>query len=218
MMMFTGRQRGAWLLEGPALRRLCTRAMPRLASAIPRHGGFMPITMYSASVPVFVRMLGNVGAWLDKAEAHAAAKKFDPSVYLTARLAPDMLPFAKQIQIACDAAKFCVARVSGTEAPKFEDNETSIAELRERIARTVAYVRSVPAGQIDGTDAKEISVPRRDGAMTMKGEDYLRQFVLPNFYFHVTMTYALLRHFGVELGKADFLGGLPQPAPAPAPS
>jgi len=176
----------------------------------------MPITMYSASVPVFVRMLGNVGQWLDKAEAHAAAKKFDPAVYLQARLAPDMLPLVKQIQIACDAAKFCVARVAGSEAPKFDDSETSIAELRERIARTLAYVKSVAAAQIDGTDAKDISVPRRDGSMTMKGEDYLRHFVLPNFYFHVTMTYALLRHYGVELGKADFLGGLPQPAAAAA--
>jgi hypothetical protein len=169
----------------------------------------MSLTMYSASVPVFVRMLDNVGSWLDKAETHAAAKKFDPSVYLAARLAPDMLPFTKQIQIACDAAKFCVARLTGTESPKFEDNETSIAELRERVARTIAYVRSVPAEQIDGTDARDISVPRRDGSMTMKGEDYLRHFVLPNFYFHVTMTYALLRHCGVELGKGDFLGGLP---------
>ena len=173
----------------------------------------MPITMYSASVPVFVRMLGNAGHWLDKAEAHAAAKKFDPSVYLQARLAPDMLPLAKQIQIACDAAKFCVARLAGSEAPKFEDSETTFAELRERIARTLAYVNSVPAAQIDGTDAKDVSVPRRDGSMTMKGEDYLRHFVLPNFYFHATTTYALLRHYGVELGKADFLGSMPQPAP-----
>jgi hypothetical protein len=175
----------------------------------------MPLTMYSASVPVFVRMLGNVGTWLDKAEAHAAAKKFDPSVYLAARLAPDMLPFPKQIQIACDAAKFCVARLAGSEAPKFEDSETSISELRERIAKTVAYVRSVSAAQIDGSDARNISVPRRDGSMTMTGEDYLRQFVLPNFYFHVTMTYALLRHCGVDLGKGDFLGPLPPAAAAP---
>ena len=176
----------------------------------------MPLTMYSASVPVFVRMLGNVGTWLDKAEAHAAAKKFDSSVYLAARLAPDMLPFPKQIQIACDAAKFCVARLAGSEAPKFEDSETSISELRERIAKTVAYVRSVPAAQIDGSDARNISVPRRDGSMTMTGEDYLRQFVLPNFYFHVTMTYALLRHCGVDLGKGDFLGPLPPAAAAPS--
>ncbi len=175
----------------------------------------MPLTLYSASVPVFVRTLGNVGTWLDKAEAHAAAKKFDSSVYLGARLAPDMLPFSKQIQIACDAAKFCVARLAGSEAPKFEDSETSIAELRERIAKTVAYVRSVPAAQMDDSDARDISVPRRDGAMTMKGEDYLRHFVLPNFYFHVTMTYALLRHYGVDLGKGDFLGPLPPPAAAP---
>jgi hypothetical protein len=171
----------------------------------------MPITMYSASVPVFVRMLGNVGSWLDKAEAHAAARKFDPSVYLGARLAPDMLPFSKQIQIACDAVKFCVARLAGVESPKFEDNETSIAELRERIAKTIAYVRSIAPAQIDGSDGKDISVPRRDGSMTMKGEVYLKHFVLPNFYFHVTTTYALLRHYGVDLGKGDFLGSMPPP-------
>ena len=175
----------------------------------------MPLTMYPASVPVFVRMLGNLGSWLDKAEAHAAARKFDPSVYLGARLAPDMLPFAKQIQIACDAAKFCVARLAGSEAPKFEDNETSIAELRERMTKTIAYIRSVPAAQIDGTEGKDISVPRRDGSFVMKGEAYLEQFVLPNFFFHVTTTYALLRHYGVDLGKKDFLGAL-QPATDPA--
>ncbi|MGZ5242115.1 MAG: DUF1993 family protein, partial [Caldimonas sp.] len=105
----------------------------------------MAISMHSASVPVFVRMLGNINGWLDKAEAHAAAKKFEPSVYLSARLAPDMLPFTTQIQIACDAAKFCVARLSGTEAPKFEDSEKSIGELRERIRKTIDYVQSVPA-------------------------------------------------------------------------
>ena len=138
--------------------------------------------------------------------AHAAAKKYDTSVLLAARLAPDMLPFTRQIQIACDGAKFGVARLAGVEAPKFEDNEASFAELRERVRKTIDYVRSVPASQLDGTEDKDVSVPRRDGAVIMKGEFYLKHFVLPNFFFHVTTTYALLRHNGVELGKADYLG------------
>lgn len=168
----------------------------------------MAISMHSASVPVFTRMLGHLAAWLDKAEAHAQAKKFDTSVYLAARLAPDMLPFTKQIQIACDAAKFGVARLAGVEAPKFEDNEASFADLRERIRKTVAFVESVPASAIDGAEDKDITVPRRDGNIVLKGEFYLRHYVQPNFYFHVTTAYALLRHNGVELGKGDFLGAL----------
>jgi hypothetical protein len=166
----------------------------------------MSISMHSASVPVFVRMLGNLLAWLDKAEAQAAARKFEPNVLLAVRLAPDMLPFVRQIQIACDAAKFGVARLAGVEAPKFEDNEASFAELRERIRKTIDYVQSVPAAQVDGTEDKDVTVPRRDGPMVIKGEPYLRHFVLPNFFFHVTTAYALLRHNGVELGKADYLG------------
>lgn len=168
----------------------------------------MSITMHSASVPIFSRMLGNLTAWLDKAEAHAQARKFEPGVYLSARLAPDMLPFTKQIQIACDAVKFGVARLAGIEAPKFADDEASFADLRVRIRKTVDFIESVPASQIDGTESKDVVVPRRDGSMTMKGEAYLQQFVLPNFFFHATITYALLRHNGVELGKADFLGAL----------
>ncbi len=168
----------------------------------------MAISMHSASVPIFVRMLGNMNGWLDKAEAHAKDRKFETSVYLASRLSPDMLPFSKQIQIACDAAKFCMSRLSGVDAPKFEDSETTLAELRERIRKTVEYVSSVPADSIDGSDAKDITVPRRDGSMTMKGETYLKQFVLPNFFFHVTMVYALLRLNGVDLGKADYLGSL----------
>lgn len=168
----------------------------------------MSISMHSASVPVFVRMLGNLLNWLDKAEAHAAAKKFDAGVLLGMRLAPDMLPFAKQIQIACDAAKFGVSRLAGAEAPKFEDDESTLEELRERVRKTIGYVQSVPAAQIDGTEDKDVNVPRRDGTMTLKGEPYLKHFVLPNFYFHVTTAYALLRHNGVELGKRDFLGAL----------
>jgi hypothetical protein len=162
--------------------------------------------MSSASVPIFTRMLTNVKAWLDKAEAHAEAKKFDPSVYLSARLAPDMLPFAKQIQIACDTVKFCVARLAGVESPKFDDSETTLVQLRERIDATLNYVKSVSAVQIDGSEERDITIPRRDGAMVMKGEAYLKHYALPNLFFHVTTAYALLRHNGVELGKTDYLG------------
>ena len=166
----------------------------------------MSITMHSASVPIFVRMLANMNACLDKAESHATAKKFDTSVYLGARLAPDMLPFTKQIQIACDTVKFCVARLAGVDSPKFDDNETTLTELRERINATIAYVKSVPAAQIDGSEEKDITLPRRDGPIIMKGEAYLNHFVLPNFFFHLTTAYALLRHNGVEVGKMDYLG------------
>lgn len=170
----------------------------------------MSITMYSASVPVFVRMLGNLTSWLDQAAAHAEVKKFDAAVYLGTRLAPDMLPFNRQIQIACDGAKFCVSRLSGIEAPKFDDTESSIAELRERVGATIEFIKSVPAAKIDGTEDKDVTIPRRDGSMTLKGEAYLKLFALPNFFFHLTTAYALLRHNGVELGKKDFLGALQQ--------
>jgi hypothetical protein len=169
----------------------------------------MSISMYSASVPVFVHMLEGVTLWLDKAEAHAAAKKFDPSVYLGLRLAPDLLPYNNQIQIASDAAKFGVARLAGIEAPKFEDTEASLADLRERVRRTIAFLQSVPAAQVDGSEDKDVVVPRRAGPATLKGEFYLKHFALPNFYFHVTTTYALLRHNGVELGKSDYLRAFP---------
>jgi uncharacterized protein len=170
----------------------------------------MSITMHSASVPILVRMLGNLGTWLDKAEAHAQAKKFDAAVYLGARLAPDMLPFTKQIQIACDGAKFGVSRLAGIDAPKFDDTETSIAELRERVRATIEFVKSVPASKIDGSEDKDVIIPRRDGPVTMKGEAYLKHYMLPNFFFHVTTAYALLRHNGVDLGKSDYLGALKQ--------
>ena len=168
----------------------------------------MSISMHSASVPLLVRMLNNMLTWLDKAEAHATAKKFETSVLLGARLAPDMLPFTKQIQIASDAAKFGVARLAGIEAPKFEDTETTMAELRERIRKTIDFVQSVPADKMDGSEERDITVPRRDGPVVVKGEPYLKNFVLPNFFFHVTTTYALLRHNGVDLGKSDYLGPL----------
>ena len=166
----------------------------------------MTITMHSASAPIFTRMLGNLLNWLDKAEAYAAAKKFDPAVLLTARLAPDMLPFKTQVQIACDTAKFAVARIAGIEAPKFEDNETTVAELRERIRKTIDFVASVPADKLVGSEERDVVVPRRDGSVTYKAEAYLKTNVLPNFFFHITTAYALLRHNGVDVGKGDYLG------------
>lgn len=166
----------------------------------------MSISMHSASVPVFTLMLGNLLQWLDRAEAHAAERKYDTAVLMAARLAPDMLPFVRQIQIACDGPKFCVARLAGIEAPRFADDETSFAQLRERIARTIEFLAAVTPAQLDGTEEKEVTIPRRDGSFTMKGEAYLKHFVLPNLYFHLTTAYGLLRHNGVPLGKTDFLG------------
>ena len=166
----------------------------------------MTISMHSASVPVFQRQLGAVLAWLDKAEAHAAARKFDTANYLQLRLAPDMLPFVAQIRIASDAAKGCVARLAGQEPPKFEDNEASLADLRERVNKTLAYVESVPAAAFDGSDSRAITIPMRNrDPLQFTGEVFLRHWALPNFFFHVTTAYALLRHAGVELGKGDFL-------------
>lgn len=169
----------------------------------------MAISMYSASVPVFVRMLHNMLAWLDKAEAHAVARKFDAKNYVGMRLTPDMLPFSAQIQIATDASKNCLARLAGIEPPKWPDTEATLDELRARIRKAIEFAQSVPAEKIDGTEAREIKVPMGPGrSVTLGGEVLLKQFSLPNFLFHCTMTYALLRQGGVELGKADFLGGM----------
>jgi uncharacterized protein len=166
----------------------------------------MSISMHSASAPVFVRMLGNLLTWLDKAEAHAAARKFDAANYLGLRLAPDMLPFTRQIQIASDAAKGAMARLAGVEMPKWEDNEASLADLRARVRKTIDYVQGFSAAQIDGSEGREITVVRRAGELKLDGESFLKHYALPNFYFHVTTTYALLRHAGVDVGKSDYLG------------
>lgn len=166
----------------------------------------MSISMYSASVPVFTKTLGNMLRWLDKAKAHAEARKFDPTVYLTLRLYPDMLPLPSQIRIAGDSAKGCAARLAGRDAPAFEDNETTLDELRERIRKTLAYLETVSPKDIDGSEERDIVIPRGNREpRRFKGEYYLKHFVLPNFFFHATTLYALLRHNGVELGKADFL-------------
>jgi uncharacterized protein len=167
----------------------------------------MSLSMHAASAPVLVRMLGNLLAWLDKAQAHAEARKFDTANYLGLRLAPDMLPFTRQIQICSDGAKGCMARLAGQEVPKWDDTEASLDELRARVRRTIEYVQSFEPAQIDGSEGREIMLPTRAGdPMRFTGENYLKHFVLPNFYFHATMTYALLRHAGVELGKRDYLG------------
>lgn len=168
----------------------------------------MSITLSSASLPVFQTALSNLLHCLNKAEANAAARKFDPNVLFAARLAPDMLPFAAQIRIACDAAKNGTARLAGIEAPKFDDNETTFAELQDRITKTLDWLATVPASAIDGREDADITFPvGRDKTRTMKGEAYLKHYALPNLFFHVVTAYALLRHNGVDVGKTDYLMG-----------
>jgi hypothetical protein len=162
--------------------------------------------MYQASVPVFIRMLTNLSAILDKAVAQAEAKKIDPSVLIKARLAPDMLPFTFQIQTATDHAKGCTARLAGIEPPSFADTETTFPELKARIAKTIEFLKSVKPEQLDGTEERDITLKLRRGEFHFKGQAYLLSFALPNFFFHVTTAYALLRHNGIEIGKQDYLG------------
>lgn len=166
----------------------------------------MALSMYEASAPYFANMLRNLDAILVKAQAYAVAKKFDPSVLLTARLFPDMLPFLKQVQIAADHAKGAVARLAGVEVPKYEDTETSFEELQARLAKTIAFVESISAGQIDGSEEREIKLKVGGQDMTFKGTHYLFSFALPNFYFHLVTAYSILRHNGVEIGKRDYIG------------
>jgi hypothetical protein len=166
----------------------------------------MTISMYTASVPYFLRQLKNLKAILEKGAAHAQAKKFDPMVLFNGRLAPDMLPLVKQVQIASDNAKGCAARLAGIDPPKFEDNETSYPQLAERIDKTVAFLKSLKPAQVDGSEGREIVLKFPNNTFTFKGQDYLSFFAIPNFTFHVVTAYAILRHNGVELGKSDFLG------------
>lgn len=166
----------------------------------------MTISMYQASVPRFVNILGNLSNILDKAQAHIDAKKLGDATLTGFRLFPDMLPMTTQVQIACDAAKGVVARLSGVEAPVFEDNEKTIAELKARVAETIAFIQTVPAAQIDGTEEKDIVVKRGEKETHYKGMQFLLGHAIPNFYFHITTAYAILRHNGVEIGKRDFLG------------
>jgi hypothetical protein len=167
----------------------------------------MSLSMHATSAPIFVRTLGNMLNWLDKAQAYAESRKFDTANFLGLRLAPDMLPLTRQVQITTDGVKGCMARLAGQEVPKWEDNEASFDDLRARIRKTIDYVQSFSAAQIDGSEDKEILLPTRQAEpMRFTGESYLKHFVLPNFFFHATTTYALLRHAGVDLGKRDYLG------------
>ena len=167
-------------------------------------------SMHSASIPVFQHMLKNLVHILDKGAIHAETKKVDPAALTTFRLFPDMLPLTRQVLIACDAAKNGIARISGVEAPKFEDKEATFDELKARIQKTLDYLATVPASALDGAEDKEITFPVGANTRTMKGQDYLFTWVLPNFYFHTVTAYNILRHNGVELGKRDYLVGSQQ--------
>jgi len=166
----------------------------------------MQISMYESLIPVANRILSNLSVILDKGAAFAEAKKIEPTVLTGARLAPDMFPLTRQVQIACDMIKGAAARLGGVEVPKHEDTETTFAELKARIAKVQAFISSVPAANFGGSEDKAITLTMRRGDLHFNGLDYLRNYVLPNFYFHVTTTYAILRHNGVELGKSDFIG------------
>src|ERR1700690_516249 len=169
----------------------------------------MPFSMSQASLPVFEIGLNALAAVLDNAAAYAAAKKVDPAVLLGWRLAPDMFALARQVQVTCDQAKNGAARLAGAEPPKFEDTETSLEQLKQRIAKTLAYIKGLDAKAVDASADREITFPLGPTKGQMKGGDFLNHFVLPNFYFHLTAAYAIARHCGVELGKRDFLGAIP---------
>jgi uncharacterized protein len=170
----------------------------------------MSFSMSQASIPVFEQGLNALAGFLTKAEEFAAAKKIDASVLLGMRLAPDMFPLVRQVQVVADQAKNGSARLAGVEPPKFEDTETTIAQLKARIQKTLDFVKSVDAKQIDAATDREITFPLGPTHKGhMKGSDYLNHFVLPNYYFHLTTAYDILRHCGVDLGKLDFLAGIP---------
>jgi uncharacterized protein len=170
----------------------------------------MPYSMSQASLPVFEIGLAALSNVLDKAAAFATAKKIDPSVLMHARLSPDMFALPRQVQIACDQAKNGLSRLAGVEPPRYDDKEATLDELKARIAKTLAYIKTLDTKAIDGSTAREITFPLGpNNKGHMKGDDYLTHFMLPNFYFHCTAAYAILRHCGVEVGKQDFLGGIP---------
>jgi uncharacterized protein len=168
----------------------------------------MSISIYDFSIPVLTRGLTNMSAVLDKAAAHAAAKKFDSAVLAQARLFPDMHPLVRQVQIACDTAKGAGARLAGIEPPKHEDTEATFAEIKARIAKTVDFLKTVTAAQVKDAETRNIEIKFPSGSWKFTGLAYLTDFVLPNFYFHEAMVYALLRKSGVEIGKGDFLGAI----------
>jgi uncharacterized protein len=166
----------------------------------------MTLSVYQASVPVFARGLTNLRAVLQKAHDHALTKGFEPSILLSSRLYPDMHPLTRQVQIASDAAKFCISRLAGIEPPKYEDVETTFDELYARIDKTLAYLEGFDAAKLEGSESRTVTLTVRTGKHELKGDVYLLHFALPNFFFHLTTAYGILRHNGVELGKFDYLG------------
>jgi len=168
----------------------------------------MSISLYDFSVPLLTRGLTNLSALLDKAAAHAAAKKIDPQVLVQARLFPDMHPLVRQVQIACDTAKGAAARLAAVDVPKHEDTETTFDELRQRVSKTLDFLKTVTTDQLKGAEERTIEIKFPNGAWKFTAVAYITDFVLPNFYFHESMVYALLRKSGVELGKSDFLGAI----------
>ena len=166
----------------------------------------MPISMHQASAPIFIRALKGLSTVLRKAAAHTEAKGFDPAALLQARLYPDMFPFTRQVQICTDFAKGAVARLSGEEPPAWADDEVTFDDLIARVEKTVAYVEAVGADQVDGSEAREVTLVRRGQISVVLGQAYLLDQAMPNFYFHLTTAYAILRHNGVEVGKKDYLG------------
>lgn len=165
----------------------------------------MPLSMYEASLPQFIHMLKGLSAVLDKAAAFAEAKKFNSEILVNARLAPDMYPLARQVHIATDLVKGCAARLSGSEVPSYTDTEFTIPELKARIAKTVAFVEGFAPAQFEGSEDRKVTLKLGGEDVTFQGRDYLFTFVIPNFYFHVTTAYAILRHNGLEIGKRDYL-------------
>ncbi|HVZ00597.1 MAG TPA: DUF1993 domain-containing protein [Dongiaceae bacterium] len=165
----------------------------------------MSVSLYHASVPVFRQMLGALSSIMDKAAAHAEARKIDPSVFVNGRLFPDMFPFTRQVTIAADFAKGASARLAGIEVPKFEDTETTFPELKARIRKTLDFLATLKPAQFEGAEARDVTIPLRGEPTTFKGGAYLFHFAMPNFYFHATTAYDILRHLGVEIGKSDFI-------------
>ena len=166
----------------------------------------MTISMYAASVPVFKQLLSSMSANLDKAAAHVTEKKIDPNALLQARLFPDMFPLLRQVLIAADFAKGACARLAGADVPKYEDTEQSFADLHARIAKTLAFIDTLTAEQINGSEAREITTSAGPNSKTFNGQTYLVHYALPQFFFHATTAYAILRHNGIEVGKRDFIG------------
>lgn len=166
----------------------------------------MTLSMYQASIPVFTRMFTNLLAILSKAEKYAGEKKIDPAVLINARLAPDMFPLSRQVQIATDVTKGGASRLAGVEVPSYADTETTFAELRERVQKTLDYLKGFKPEQIDGTEEKPIALKIGGKDLSFNGQNYLLHFILPNLYFHITAVYAILRHNGLDIGKQDYLG------------